>query len=264
MKNGLRECWRRGRPAVNGWLMMPSPVAAEIVAAQPFDALTIDMQHGLIGYESALAMLQAMQSSAATPMARLPSLDADVAGRLLDAGALGVIGPMVNSAESAARLVSACRYPPNGARSFGPMRAALRHGASYARDANDEVIVLGMIETAEALDNLAAIVGTPGLDGVYIGPSDLGLSLGYPPKFDHDEPEMLDHIARIRAAAHAAHKRVGVHCLTAEYARRMIADGFDLVTVGSDGRWLGEGAAAAATQILHPGAKGQPHVGERA
>lgn len=245
METTLTTCWREGRAALNGWLMIPSPVTAELVAAQDFDAITIDMQHGLVGYESVLSMLQAMRSSRATLMVRIPALEPGIVAKVLDAGAMGIICPMVNTVEDAQELVRCCRYPPEGARSYGPLRATLVHGASYAEDANRTITVLAMVETTEALENVAAVAAVPGIDGVYIGPSDLALSHGELPKFDHSTPEMLQRLTRIRTAAHAAGIRVGIHCASAEYAMRMIDDGFDLVTLGSDARWIA--AAAAAT-----------------
>ena len=234
MKTRLIDTWAAGKAAINGWLAVPSAVMAEITAMADLDSVTVDLQHGLNDYPAALAMLQAMSGSDATPMARAPWLEPGIIMKLLDAGALGIICPMINTPEEAENLVRYTRYTPRGARSFGPTRAAAVYGARYWTQADDTVVTLAMIETVQALDNLDAIVSTPDLSGVYIGPSDLSLSMGHTPKLDHDEPAVLDAIARIREAAHRAGIRAGIHCLSPSYAKSMIEAGFDLVTVGSD------------------------------
>ena len=233
----LRECWQAGRPAVNGWANLGSPFATEVLAAAPFDSITIDLQHGAVDSHAALGGLLALGGHAATPLVRIPWLDPAAAMRALDWGAHGLICPMVNSREDAERLVSYVRYPPLGVRSSGPTRAQVSAWPDYQARANDEVICLAMIETAEAMSNLDAIVSVPGLDGVYVGPSDLSISTSggrLPPGLDRTEPEMTDAIRRIREACHGAGIRVGIHCGTPDYAVQMIREGFDLVTLLSD------------------------------
>lgn len=249
MKNNLREMWARGEGAVNGWLSMPSTVSAEINARAGFDSLTVDLQHGLNDYTSALPMLQAMGLGNSTPMARVPWLEPGIIMKLLDAGALGIICPMVNTPEDAARFVRYARYAPDGDRSFGPTRAAMVHGADYARHANEQVITLAMVETVQALDNLDAIVATEGLTGVYIGPSDLGLSMGHVAKLDQTEPAVVDAIKRILATAKGAGIRAGIHCMEPEYACKMLDEGFDLVTLGSDIRLLSVAIASGLAKV---------------
>ena len=233
-KTKLKDAWAAGNAAINGWLAVPSPVTAELTARADFDSVTVDLQHGLIDYQTALTMLQAMSASGVTPMARAPWLEPGLIMKLLDAGALGIVCPMINTPEDAENLVRYTRYAPRGVRSFGPTRAAITYGAQYWTTANESVVTLAMIETAEALDNLDAIVATPDLSGVYIGPSDLSLSLGRTPKLDHDDPVVLAAIERIREAAHRAGIKAGIHCLSPSYAKSMVDAGFDLVTVGSD------------------------------
>ncbi len=152
---------------------------------------------------------------------------------------------MVNTRDDAEALVAACRYAPQGMRSFGPTRALMYAGADYAKHANDNILALAMIETAQALDNVEAIVNTPGLSGIYIGPSDLSLSLGYTPKLDQEEPVVVEAIETILKAAKGAGIAAGIHCLLPAYAKKMIAKGFGLVTIGSDIRLLGAMAADA-------------------
>ena len=194
IKNSVKRLWQSGRPAINGWLSIGNPFTAEIMAAQDYDSITIDMQHGALDYNSALPMMQAMRASGKTLMARVPWNDPGIIMKALDAGAYGIICPMVNSRAEASAFVSAMRYPPGGTRSFGPTRAIYAAGAGYAAEANGEMLALAMIETAEAVANLEEIVSTPGLDGVYIGPADLTLGVtngALPPGFDREEDEMV-------------------------------------------------------------------------
>ena len=234
MQNKLRTLWNEDASAINAWLGIPSTITAEIVSRQGFDAITIDLQHGITDYSSAVPMLQAISASDATPMARVPWLEPGIIMKLLDAGALGIVCPMINTPEDAQRFVRYCRYAPDGDRSFGPVRAGLLHGPGYVKQANDSIIILAMVETGQALAQVADIARTPGLTGVYIGPSDLGLSLGYEAKLDQTEPVVMDAIKRILEAAKSADIRAGIHCLAPAYARDMLELGFDLVTMGTD------------------------------
>ncbi len=234
MQNKLRTLWNEDASAINAWLGIPSTITAEIVSRQGFDAITIHLQHGITDYSSAVPMLQAISASDATPMARVPWLEPGIIMKLLDAGALGIVCPMINTPEDAQRFVRYCRYAPDGDRSFGPVRAGLVHGPGYVKQANDSIITLAMVETGQALAQVADIARTPGLTGVYIGPSDLGLSLGYEAKLDQTEPVVMDAIKRILEAAKSADIRAGIHCLAPAYARDMLELGFDLVTMGTD------------------------------
>ena len=238
MRNRLRDVWTNRSAGINGWLAIPAPVTAEIVSQHEFDSITVDLQHGLVDYTSALPMLQAMGHSQATLMARVPWLEPGIIMKMLDAGALGIICPMINTPEQAAQFVGYCRYAPLGERSFGPTRAISVHGSDYASVANEQVIALAMVETRTALANVDAIVATPNLTGVYIGPSDLALSLGCVPKLDHDDPIVMEAIHTVLNSAHRAGLKAGIHCLTPAYAKAMIELGFDLVTTGSELRAL--------------------------
>jgi 4-hydroxy-2-oxoheptanedioate aldolase len=232
--NKLRTLWNEDASAINAWLGIPSTITAEIVSRQGFDAITIDLQHGINDYSTAVPMLQAISASDATPMARVPWLEPGIIMKLLDAGALGIICPMINTPEDAERFVRYCRYAPDGDRSFGPVRAGFLHGPGYVKQANDSIVTLAMVETGQALVQVADIARTPGLTGVYIGPSDLGLSLGYEAKLDQTEPVVTDAIKRILEAAKNAGIKAGIHCLAPAYAREMLELGFDLVTMSTD------------------------------
>jgi 4-hydroxy-2-oxoheptanedioate aldolase len=245
-ENKLRMLWAEKKTAVNGWLAIPNSFCAEVMALQGWDTLTIDLQHGLIDAAALVPMLQAIQATPTMPIVRVPWLEPGIIMKTLDAGAQGLICPMVNTREDAQRLVQYARYAPQGGRSFGPVRAGLVHGADYATAANANTLVFAMIETAQALDNLDAILEVEGIDAVYIGPSDLSLSLGCTPVFDDVEPKVAQAIDHILARAHAHGLKAGVHNGRTDVARARAAKGFDLVTVSSDARIL----IAGSQQIL--------------
>jgi 4-hydroxy-2-oxoheptanedioate aldolase len=237
-ENAIRRLWRDGGAAINGWLAIPTSFSAETMAHQGWDSLTIDMQHGVVDYQAAVAMLTAISTTQTVPLVRVPWLDSGIIMKMLDAGAYGVICPMINSAEEARQLVAACRYPPAGQRSFGPIRALLYAGADYADHANDTVLSFAMIETRDGLDNLEEIAAVEGLDGFYVGPSDLSLALGCTPKLDQEEAPVVEAIDRIVRVAKESGKVAGIHNMTPEYALRMIDKGYSFVTIGSDARLM--------------------------
>lgn len=250
--NRLQTLWGEGRATLNGWLSVGSPFTAEIMAAQGYDSLTVDLQHGALDQSAVLPLLQAVRTSGVTPLVRVPWLEPGAIMKALDAGALGVICPMVNTAEEAGRFADCMRYPPRGGRSWGPVRARLVAGDSYAAEANDRVLAIAMIETKTAMENLDAIAATPGLDALYIGPSDLTLSLGngsLPPQFDPEEPIIVAAIRRILAAAKANGLRAGLHCGAPEYAAQAVGWGFDMVTVSDDARLLTTAAAESVARF---------------
>jgi 4-hydroxy-2-oxoheptanedioate aldolase len=252
IKNRLKQIWAEGRPVLNGWLSIGNPFTAEIMAAQDYDSVTIDVQHGALDYSALLPMFQAMRASGVVPMARVPWLEPGIIMKTLDAGAYGVICPMVNTAEQAAQLVKYLRYPPLGERSFGPTRANYSAGANYAAEANGEILAFAMVETAEAMRNLDAIAATPGLDGIYVGPADLTFSLHQgrlEPGFDRNEPEMIEALKTIVAACQRAGKRAALHCGTADYAARAMGWGFVMTTVSGDARLLAAAAQASVARF---------------
>jgi len=244
--NRLREIWASGKPAMGGWCNMPGGFSAELMAAQGWDAVTIDTQHGLIGYSEMLAMLQGISMSEATPLVRVSWNQPGEIMRALDAGAYGIICPMVNDAAECAAFVQACRYPPDGYRSSGPTRAIVYGGPDYLAKANGEMLTLAMVETAQGLANVDAIAATPGLDAIYIGPSDLSLALGGPPGQDQDAPMLMAAFDTILAACRKAGIKAGVHTASVAYAQKMIGRGFDLATAGSDVRYINAGRREAA------------------
>jgi 4-hydroxy-2-oxoheptanedioate aldolase len=248
-ENRLKRIWREGGTVVNGWLHVPSSFSAEVMAHAGWDSLTIDMQHGPVDYESLVPMLQALSTTDTVPVVRVPWNDPGLIMRVLDAGCYAVICPLINTREEAEAFVGACRYPPEGYRSFGPYRATLYGGPDYTEHANETVVTMAMIETQEALDNLEEILSVEGLDAVFVGPSDLGQSLGYGPGTDRDEPEVAEAIERILAAAREHGLAAGIFTGTPEYASRMVEKGFRFVTISSDVRLMAAAAAAAVNAL---------------
>lgn len=240
--NRLMQRFEKGEGVVNGWLSMPCGFAAEIMSHQGWDSLTIDMQHGLIDYTDLVSMLTAISTTPTVPLVRVPSLEPGLIMKVLDAGAYGLIAPLINTADDARALVESSRYPPLGKRSYGPHRAMLYAGADYATHANDEVLVLGMIETREGVANLDEILEVEGLDGIYIGPADLALSHGEKPGFDHGEGQLDTIIQTLIASCRRKGKLVGIHNGTPEHASSMLVRGCDLVTAGSDASLLVNGS----------------------
>ena len=244
--NRLREIWAAGGAVVNGWLAIPNSFSAETMAHQGWDSLTIDLQHGVVDYQAMVPMLQAISTTDTVPVVRVPWLEPGILMKTLDAGAYGVICPMVNTREDAQKLVAYTHYAPRGTRSFGPVRALLYGGADYPQHANDTIVTFAMIETAQALDNLDDILSVPGLDAIYVGPSDLSLALGCKPTFDDLDPKAAQAVEHILARAKAHGLVAGIHNGSPEAALKRIAMGFQFVTVSSDARLM----AAGAQQVM--------------
>ena len=182
MANKLKARLAAGKACVNGWLAIPSGFSAEVMAQCGWDSVTVDMQHGVQDYQSMVQCFQAMTAHPITPLVRVPWNEPGIIGKALDGGAMGIICPMVNNKAEAQALATLSLYPPMGKRSNGPIRAAMYGEASnYQKTANDEVLVIPMIETQEGIDNIDEILSVPGISGIYIGPSDMGLSLGLIP-----------------------------------------------------------------------------------
>ena len=245
-ENRLRTIWSEGGTVVNGWLHVPSSFSAEVMAHAGLDSLTIDMQHGPVDYGSLVPMLQAISTTDTVPVVRVPWNDPGIIMQVLDAGCYAVICPMVDTREQAQAFVGACRYPPAGYRSYGPYRAALYGGEDYTEYADETVVTIAMIETREALENLDGILDVEGLDAVFVGPSDLGQSLGYGPGPDREEPEVVGAIDRVLDAARGHGLAAGIFAGSTEYALRMVEKGFNFVNVSTEVRLM----AGAAAEIV--------------
>ena len=254
-ENTLRTIWARGEAVVNGWLSIPSAFSAEVMAHQGFDSLTVDMQHGVDDYQVAVTMLQAVSTTPVIPLARVPWNDPARLMKILDAGVYGVICPMISTRAQAEALVAACKYPPRGYRSFGPVRASLYAGSDYGDRADDDIVVMPMIETAEALKNLDAILSVPGVGAIYVGPADLSLALGCKPRLDQTDPPVVEAQQMIAEACKRHGVVAGIHNATAAYALRMIAAGYQFVTLASDNRFLAAKAAEEVAAVRRTGVK---------
>ncbi len=242
---------RSGARTVGYWVLSDNPQAVERIAGTGYDYVCFDAQHGLLDYRSLLAGMTALDARGCAGLVRVQHNQQFWIGQALDVGAAGVIVPMVNSAADARDAVAACRYPPAGHRSMGPVRAELRFPTTPA-EADAAVLCLPMIETAEGLAHVEEIAATPGVDGLYVGPSDLRLGLG---GASPDDPAYDDAFAaaleRIRAAAAAAGVVAGIHCPSGEVAARRFAEGFTWVSIASDLTHLEQAARA------HLGASGR-------
>ncbi len=228
----LRSRWAAGEVTLGAWLTVPSPVTAEAAGRAGFDYVCVDTQHGATDYQMALFMIQAIILGGSRPIVRVPWNEPGVIGKMLDAGATGVVVPMVNTASEAKAVVRATRYPPLGERSFGPVMAGMR-SPQYAAGANDSVAVIPMIETAKALSNLDDILAVPGLDAIYVGPADLSLSLGLPPGNNDGSPDFDEALDHIVVACQKAGVVAGIHASGA-LAKRRVERGFAMVTVAND------------------------------
>ena len=235
MANNVKKVWASGKAVVNAWLAIPSGFSAEVIAQCGFDSVTVDMQHGVQDYQSMVQCFQAMHAHPVTPMVRVPWNEPGIIGKVLDAGAYGVICPMINTPQEAKNLVSYSKYPPMGVRSNGPIRSGMYGSAgTYQQTANEEIVLLPMMETKTAVGNMEAILDVEGINGVYIGPSDLGFSYGLVPKLDRDEPEILKIYEKIVKECGKRNLYPGIHCSGADGAVRAINMGFKLVTLSNE------------------------------
>lgn len=236
----LRAKWDAGEPAFGLWAAIPSSLTAELAAAAGYDYVCVDLQHGGSNEATMISMFQATQGAGSVPLARLAWNEPWLIMRALDLGAAGVILPLIDSAEDAARAVESCRYPPLGRRSYGPVRAELVMGSGEVDDLNADTLCFAMIETRQGLDHVDAIAATEGLDGLYIGPSDLSIALGLSPRPapGDDRKPLADAIERVGQVCEAHGLIAGIHCSDGHSAEQYASRGFKLVTVGIDTRLL--------------------------
>lgn len=258
-ENRLKQLWAADRAALGGWLVLPSSVSAEYMAHSGVDWACIDMQHGSIDYQVGVTMLQAISTTETVPIVRVPWNEPGIIMKSLDAGAYGVIVPMVNSRAEAEAAVGACRYAPQGYRSYGPGRVVLYAGRDYSANANETVLCICMIETREAVERAEEIISTPGLDAIYVGPSDLSVSLGLPAASDQGAPEFVSAIERVLDCCRRHNVVAGVHSGTTEVAKKRIGQGFRFVQMCDDAGSLARGTAAAVAE-MRASVKGAPET----
>lgn len=239
---------------INGWMSIPDAFANTLFARGGWDSVTLDAQHGLFDEAAIVRTLLTLSAPRPKRLVRVPWNEPGTIGRVLDAGADGVIVPMINSTDEARKLADACWYSPRGRRSYGPILAAARAGSVPYEQFAAKIEVLAMIETREAVEAVSEIASIHGITGLYVGPSDLALALGHKPAPDREEPEIIDVYRTIIAAATRAGKTAGIFCASPSYAKRMGELGFTMVTAGIDSGTLAKGAAAACAAARATGA----------
>ena len=245
-ENKALQTWREGGQTLGGWLSIGNAYTAETMASLGFDWLCVDLQHGMLDYEDIKYMLPAISNYDSIPIVRVPWNEPYEIMKVLDAGAYGVIVPMVNNREEAERAVDACRYPPDGHRSFGPIRAAMYGGRGYAQEANGQIACLAMVETADGIENLEEIASTPGLDGIYIGPSDLAFALGLSPISGMEDEKHKETVQRILESCRNNGIAAGMHTGSLAQTKIYLNQGFNLVTLGTDSAFM---ARTAGTEL---------------
>jgi 4-hydroxy-2-oxoheptanedioate aldolase len=236
--NRIREIWAKGESAISGWLSIGNSYSAEIVGYSGVDCVTIDLQHGMIDMQDLFGMLQAVSASPSVPFVRVPSCDPPLLMKALDAGAYGVICPMIESVSQAELFVQATRYPPKGSRSFGPARGLLYGGVDYLEKADNTIVRFAMIETETGLASLEGICSVDGLDGIFVGPSDLGLSLKQGVSLDPSSAAVSAAIEHCRVTAKSRGLHTGIFCASGRSAAVRAAEGFDFLVPNSDANLL--------------------------
>nr|WP_246329521.1 aldolase/citrate lyase family protein [Chthonobacter rhizosphaerae] len=237
---------------MTGWISLPEPLVAEACVRAGFDALVVDLQHGQVDVASAGRIISGIRYAGGRAILRIPVGDYATASRLLDAGADAVIAPMIETVADAETFASFMKYPPLGSRSWGPTRAVQLSGGTpeaYRTSANGSTLAIAMIETLTALDNLDGILALPGIDGVFVGPSDLSLAISNGANLDVNAPEAVEAFKRIADAAAKAGKIAGIYAVDPEHARRCFAMGFRFATLMSDLGYITSGAKAAIAAV---------------
>lgn len=249
-ENRVKRQLRAGQPTLGTWLSLGSPLAAEQLAQAGFDWLTIDQEHQGIDATLTQYLLQAISIAPdVVPLVRVPWNDGAFIKRALDAGAYGVVVPMVNSRAEAERAVDWSRYPPQGSRSIGGIRPRLYGGVDYVQRANDEILVVVQIEHVEAVKHARDILAVPGIDAYFVGPNDLCASMGLPPSLEPDHPEFWQAVNEVQRIARDLGVPSGIHVATAARARLAIERGYQFVSLASDASFMASAAVAAVKAV---------------
>lgn len=249
-KNRVKELWREGKAAVGVWLVLGSPITAEIIANIGFDWIVIDTEHGSIDIGTTQSIIQAISATDTVPMVRVPWNDPMPIKRALDAGAYGLVIPMVNSREEAIGAVKAARYPPAGIRSYGGPRARLYGGVNYFEHANEEIAVIVQIEHIDAVDRVDEILSVEGVDAFIIGPNDLAASMGIGLGLDNTDPRHVEAVSKVLDAGKRYHVPGGIAVGSPEAANQYIAQGVQFIDLGSDEGFLRSAASAALNKVV--------------
>lgn len=256
--NPVTDALRSGRPAVGTWLSLCSPAAAETMANVGWDWLVVDVEHSPVGFETMVNCFRAAQLGGAAPMARVPWNDTIWIQRTLDAGALGLVVPMVNSAEDARQVVANMRYATRGQRSFGGSRVAAYIDGEYRAWADEQLAVIVMIETVQAVEQAEAIMAVEGVTGCFIGPFDLALSMGLKLSDVGNNAEHEAAMQRVLDAARKTGKAAGKHCLSAVEVSARIRQGFQFLALASDANLMAAAAKAALEAVDRTGTSDEP------
>lgn len=248
--NKLRERWARGEVASCLWIDLGWGASVEALAKLPYDSFTLDLQHSLIDRGTAVHMLQAISLGDGVPLVRVTQNDPAEIGFVLDAGAYGVICPQIETAEDCRRFVAACRYAPQGTRSWGPTRGLLYGGADYFASYKEEIVTVALIETIKGVQNMREIAATPGLDMIYVGPNDLTIDYGGQPTYIASDPRVLEAMESSIRIAHEHSKVAGTYAGSVDVARAAIAKGYDLVSVGYAAKLMFKAAAEVLAQTF--------------
>jgi 4-hydroxy-2-oxoheptanedioate aldolase len=235
--NSARQKLKTGQPAIGTWLTFPDFFAARLMARMGFDWLTVELEHSPTSLESAAAQFAMIADSGCVPLARIPWNSGENIKRVLDTGAWGIVVPMVNSRAEAEAVVEAARYRPIGKRTVGgSLRGANfdTDASTYYARANDEILVVIMAETVEAIEQADEIFSVPGIDAVFIGPNDLHASMNLPPNFDSDDKQFTEGVAHILKTAQRNKIAAGIHVADTAQAQRRIKEGFQFIAVASE------------------------------
>lgn len=260
--NRIKQMWSEGKAAIGSWMNYASPACAEVMTHLGFDWLVVDAEHSQSDFQTIEHMVLAIGTTDTVPIVRVPAIDEIWAKRVLDAGAYGVIFPMVNTREEAQRAVSICRYPPVGVRGMGFGRAELYAGKDYKANANREVAVIIQIEHIDAVGRIDELFSVPGVDAYFIGPGDLAASMGIPVVLgDNPDPR---HREAVRTVVEAGKKHgipAGIHVASADDVNRRIKEGFQFIALGTDSFFLTGAARAALAQVSKDRAAGSAGPG---
>ena len=239
--NTVRTRLHDGDSTYGTWLTLPDPVAARLLATSGFDWITVEMEHTPTTFETAALSCSLIAAGGTVPLIRVPFNTSENIKRALDNGAWGVIVPMVNSKEEAESVVNASRFPPLGHRSVGGQLNAANFGtdqATYRQQANDQILVVVMIEHVDAIANIDDILSVPGIDVAFIGPNDLLNSMGKTPSFDSDDAEFVSSLQTVREACKRHGVSAGIHVISPEVAKQRSAEGFQFTALGSDSGFM--------------------------
>ncbi|MBN9022851.1 MAG: 2,4-dihydroxyhept-2-ene-1,7-dioic acid aldolase [Rhizobiales bacterium] len=253
---GLAERLRAGETLISGWTQFPEPLLTELVARQPFDAVTMDMQHGLHDLQSVMRSIGGVAYAGKPAVVRIAVADFATASRALDFGAEAVIAPMINSVADARALVSATKYPPVGDRSWGPIRALTVLGVpdlpTQLRTANTDTMVFAMVETARAIEVVDEILAVDGIDGVFMGPSDLSVTLSGGKEIAATADWLDAPIRKVADRDDAVGKVAGAFAVNPARARYFMERGYRFITLGTDQSYVVEGARAMLAAVRAP------------